>query len=788
MALQNVLEYGIAINFFGNYQQESQKIESFTTGFTNNLLSLRNMLIGGSLTIGLLRFSNSIMETGKTMEQNFAQLKSALGSNAKALEALSFAQKKGVESPFEISEVNQALSLMTSMGLTKTKDMREEVFNAIGDFAGVKGIGFSEAANSIIKAGFGNWESLGDRFGIRSQTIGGMVTQSVAYAKASGAYKESLDKALGTLKNGVKGSEEYRLAVIRLMGALGEGGMKNRLDTVSGALSNVSDIMENFMIGMIGYSQVQNTLFNLIARSIKDKVLAPFDAVSSKYDDINDKISTNMTVTDRMGQLSKRVGDFLGDIWLLIDTKIGQATESLIGWILRMDRFFADYQNNIAPIVLFLALVQIEVESFFTAFKQGWMMGFLPFIEIAKVAIVLMANLLGLMNSEASSTVEKIGSSFGFLLGVLMGFKVLKFVTAPFRSFINLGDDLISTIKATTIGYRNLQFSILGATKAQGAFGVSTSGVSAALSSKGSGIIALLRVASIGVTTFATTLASLAVPILAVVALGAAVYLVWQNWGLVSEALLSLYEPILKVIAFFFPILRIPILLIRYWKEFKQIFMDIWNGLSSFIQGIWIYIKVGFQQLGDYLGSWVTYMVEKFGEFTGYIKEEFPIIYKIFEGLGWVIGKLGEGFSFVFNKVIGFFTYIRDIASGIIGAIFDKIQKLTGAFSASGDSFLKDAKKFEVDYKVTRNTEQAGLTPVTTGKSNNFDSRSLFEEKERARNSSTNGVADELSLLLNQPRKEVNINNVTINAPKGETFDAQSIMGLIDKEISTSGN
>ena len=115
----NLLDYGIAVNFFGNYRNEGSAINNLTNKLNSSLMSLQQMVIGGGITAGLYSLSNAILSTAKSMEQNFANLKSTLGSTAKALETLDWARQKGASTPFEISEVNDAVGTMTTMGFNK---------------------------------------------------------------------------------------------------------------------------------------------------------------------------------------------------------------------------------------------------------------------------------------------------------------------------------------------------------------------------------------------------------------------------------------------------------------------------------------------------------------------------------------------------------------------------------------------------------------------------------------------------------------------------------------------
>lgn len=231
MKLGELFEYGVAINFFGNYRSEMKSLDNFVTEFSRGLFNLRSLLIGGSLTAGLAVFTNAIMGFGKQLEGYFAQIKASVGTQEKTLSILDYASKKAAETPFSLGEVVSAVGRMTTFGFAKDKNMMDKVFNSVGDLAGNRGFDFSHAMDMVAKAGFGNWESLKDMTGLNKQTMRTSVMESQQWLRATNDQKAAMEKYLKTIETGTAGTQDYRMAVVELVGFLNKGGMEERLKT-----------------------------------------------------------------------------------------------------------------------------------------------------------------------------------------------------------------------------------------------------------------------------------------------------------------------------------------------------------------------------------------------------------------------------------------------------------------------------------------------------------------------------------------------------------------------------
>ena len=676
----NLLDYGIAVNFFGNYRNEGSAINNLTNKLNSSLMSLQQMVIGGGITAGLYSLSNAILSTAKSMEQNFANLKSTLGSTAKALETLEWARQKGASTPFEITEVNDAVGTMTSMGFNKNDKMREEVFNSVGDFSALKGFNFADMMQRVSKATFGNWESLGDQFGVRKQTIGTMARERMARTPEKFKGEEAdISKAIQMVEKGKQGTEEYKMAVVKLIGVLGRGGMENRLQTIAGAWSNVNDLMSNFMMKMVGYSQLQGTLANTIKETIVNKVLKPF---SEAHTVVVNGVKEQVTAVDQLGRIGKGVGDILTQLWGGIDSAIGNASSTLVGWIDKMDAFFSDYKNNVAPLILFLYLVRLQVMDFLSAFWGGFEPVFKGFVKLGLGVYKILGDIamaMGLGDTKA----EALGHTLGVIMGILLGIKAFKLITSPLQPLVSGARTaytellrvrgLISVGEGWTfmesVNFRWMQFG----------------------ESIGRMIMPLTGVTS---ASWAFTASLLANPItwivIAVIALVAWIGYLIYNWDEVQKSMQGVSDITLVLLSIFMPIIGIPLLLAKYWDEFSEIFYNIWRGIRGYLLGAWLWINrtVIIPLKNAFVAVWTSVRTAVTG-FINMVFDKFPFIKKIFEGIATVWNGIKDTISWIWDKIVN---------SDFVKGILDVVTSVSDAFGDGGEKFLaeQNAKNAEI--------------------------------------------------------------------------------------------
>jgi hypothetical protein len=471
----NIFSYGINVNIGGNYTKETNSLNRFFnrfnsnlnnlskgtyarlnslasvgktfSGFTNNLsntigflnqktsillrhlFSLRSLLLGGMLGYGINRIASSFMNLGKQMEQSYARMYTALGTQKKVRETLKWARIKAVETPFELPEINEMITTLTMFGKTKKKEDLENYFQAIGEFAGAKAMGLQEASMMLIRASFGNWRWMKMRFGIAQESL-------TEIAKESPRHREELIKLAKTINTVKAGTDAYADSVIRFFSLYSEGGMQRLVKTFSGAMSNIHDLWSNTMIEIVGYSQEKGSFFSFLANTA-NKFLEKFDKVvgkrkviekpgiltllteeQKKMFELNGYYYENIRLKDRLFSAGKKLGNVLTGIWSIVDNLLMKATDRLGNFILKADKWLGNYKGNIAPLLVFLSLLKDRIISFFKAFKEGFLAGFKPFWTILKTTVGFIGKLFFGNENSLERTAKALGSILGFLIGI----------------------------------------------------------------------------------------------------------------------------------------------------------------------------------------------------------------------------------------------------------------------------------------------------------------------------------------------------------------------------------
>lgn len=486
MGENNIFNFGVSFNFKGNYKREGERLKNFFSNFRDNLqnmgsnlggafgamksgfskfgsmlsgagkamgglyemnnrllsglFSLRNLVVGGGITYGFNKLKNSIMHFGREMEDSYARIFTAMGSEKKTLDVLAWARERAVDTPFDLPEINHMISNLALLGKTHNKKEMEKYFQVIGDFAGAKALGLDSATQMITRATRGDFRWLKMRFGIDEQGLAKL-------AQSSPRNSGEMMKQVQIINSAAKGTEAYADAVLKLFGLYTQGGMEKMVKTVGGGLSNISDLWSNFMIDMIGYSQVEGTLFNKIAKSLQ-AFLGRFDAVKqttitmngiqtiyngklAEEDRLimekNGALITEIRLKDRLFRLGKNIGKVMGYVWEMIARLLGKATDRLEGFIEYWDAWFGDFRGNVAPLVVFLSLLKDKIIEFGRGFKDGFL-GALG--GILKPIFGVLGKMFGIIGADGMINAERLGEVLGKILGTMIAIKAVGFVFA----------------------------------------------------------------------------------------------------------------------------------------------------------------------------------------------------------------------------------------------------------------------------------------------------------------------------------------------------------------------
>lgn len=691
MANNSIMDYGIAVNFFGNYQREGKDIQNINESIYNGFVRLKQLALGGSIAYAFKSLGSSIYNTARSMEQNFSTLSASLGSVSDALKNLEWARIKGAKTAFGIEEVNSAVAMMTSMGFNKNDAQRETTFNSIGDFAGLKGFGFADMMQRVAKAGFGNWESLGDQFGIRRQTIGGMVRERVGRTPQTfSSEMDEINKAIQIVEKGTAGTEEYRNSIVKLIGVLGRGGMEQRLNTIGGAISNIDDIFRNFMYNMVGYTQVQGTLANTIKNSIVENILKPF---TENHRNSASSIGEMVTSVDQLGNIGKSVGQILITVWGGFSDILGSTSNTIVSWIDKLDKYFSDFKNNVAPIILFIYLIRLEVEEFVKGFADGFKTAFGFFYILIKNSISLLITFLDWLNITSISS-EGLGKVLGYVVGSLAGIKAFTFVSSLFNPLLKGGGQVLKMLDSLILRQRIFN----GLTRM--ADGNVTSGLTllkgafARLGREGLIIAEMFRMVTAGSWAFNASL--LANPItwivVAVVALVAWLGYLIYNWEEVGNKMQNVSDIGLALLAMFLPIIGVPLILAKYWDGFKNIFSNIWDGMKFKVMSWWLTLKfevfVPLMSLGAKVWNGLKMLAMSF---LAYTLMKFPVLITVFETMRNVWDNIKSGFSSVWSFVEKIYNKLTD--NTFISSIVKIGEKISEWFSDSSEMDYKEKLK-----------------------------------------------------------------------------------------------
>lgn len=523
--MDNIFEYGIKFNFNGNYEKATQHIgnffnkfsqsvntlsgatlsrmgsffsamhsgfsqmDSIASSFYGKIFNIYTLLAGGAFTVAVKNSFGTLITLGKQMETTFAQLQTTLGGKdaaakkANTMEALAWARKKGVETPFEISEVNDAVRQMTMFGLAKNKAMREKTFQAIGDFAGNFNMSFGEAVGMVSKAGFGETEWLKNRTGITRTTIGETVRNSRNINEKDRAYAMEL---VNIIQKGAVGTEKFKMAWVEVLGLLNKGGMENRMKTLGGALSNVSDLSQNFLMDMIGYTQMEDSLMSKITKTTQNflsafsrvlyfeyedikhkKSVIPLDTLKNKLNTedgklvyqklINQKALTDeekrylqvttglnaetlksITYTTKLGNIATGLKKIFIILWQSVDTAVSGMTKKFTDWIDKFERRVTDFKGFVAPLIVYVYLLWSKVKGFFTGLWEGFSVGFGAMMKVGKTAFNWLVSFFKLFTGDTAKAIHAVGVALGVVAGALLGFKVLGTIVGPFGKFLSM--------------------------------------------------------------------------------------------------------------------------------------------------------------------------------------------------------------------------------------------------------------------------------------------------------------------------------------------------------------
>ena len=144
----------------------------------------------------------------------------------------------------------------------------------------------------------------------------------------------------------------------------------------------------------------------------------------------------------------------------------------------------------------------------------------------------------------------------------------------------------------------------------------------------------------------------------------------------------SVGDTTLLLLSWFMPIVGIPLLMAKYWTEFKTIFTNIWEGIKAYLQGAWIFIraKIVDPLQKQFLAAW-TSIKTAVSSFVNFIKETFPFLVPLFDALVAPFKKLWEYVKKIWDMFAD---------STFVKTILKFVEKGSELFRSGGEEFRRD--------------------------------------------------------------------------------------------------
>ena len=190
-----------------------------------NKTARSNILTFGNLTkvfaaVGAVKLGKSIIDTSRKFEDLGATMLAITGDTERAGAALATIEQFTAGTPFQLENVTQAFTRFYQAGITPT----QETLTAFGNVAAANNKDITDLAQAVFNATTGEMEML-KQFGIVAKQNGDKVKMTFE------GQTVEIDNTRDSIAEYVKAIGEDRF----------EGALEARLNTVSGAFSNVAD-------------------------------------------------------------------------------------------------------------------------------------------------------------------------------------------------------------------------------------------------------------------------------------------------------------------------------------------------------------------------------------------------------------------------------------------------------------------------------------------------------------------------------------------------------------------
>ncbi len=222
-----------------NVNQQLQQTQNAGDGAAR---AVKNMAVGLLSMFGAMEGLQKLIEVNRQFGILKAGLETATGSLEGANEAFGTLQQFAQQTPYDLAQAVDGFTKLVNLGLTPS----ERALKSYGDTSAALGKDLSQMIEAVADAATGEFERLKE-FGIKSKNQG----DTIAFT-----FKGTTQ----VVANNAAAIEEY---LIKLGEVNFDGAMKERMESLDGAIANFGDAWDNlfFQIGEAGATDVLQDAF-----------------------------------------------------------------------------------------------------------------------------------------------------------------------------------------------------------------------------------------------------------------------------------------------------------------------------------------------------------------------------------------------------------------------------------------------------------------------------------------------------------------------------------------------
>ena len=215
---------------------------------------------------GIKSVASSAISAAAEMETYRTTLNTVLKDEAKAGEMMQWATNFAAHTPYNTSDVVEAVVKMQAYGMNA-----QTMLENIGNMASAANKDLLTAVEAVYKASIGEMELMRNNFAINKDMIN---------AKAQEVYGQSVVNASGAITN----AEMYNNAMLRLIEENFAGGMEKQSKTWEGIKSNIEDSWQMALRKLAGMDAESN----IIEGGLFDRIKTELSSVGSWMEEFAD--------------------------------------------------------------------------------------------------------------------------------------------------------------------------------------------------------------------------------------------------------------------------------------------------------------------------------------------------------------------------------------------------------------------------------------------------------------------------------------------------------------------